>query len=569
MPILEYLLSKGAAVNASNVLDGATPLIYACSHGHIDAARLLLEYGAEPGISMTASRYKNWSALEFAIISPEITKMLVEHSPKPDFKRVVEFMEGHATALYLATILNLPESVRLLLQGDDYLEFKREAGSGYKQSFTALTAAAFLGYSDILRLLLERGANVNHIEKDNGYHTMVRVDDEKTLIALLEYNPDLAGLNQGLNSVIESGKSIDMVTRILNAGAEPNAIDTRDQTRDTPLTNACASIWSPGSLELVKLLIGRGATIVGTPDSKRGSPLHIASEAQAIDVVEFLLHASADVNLHIGHLGTPLQICCQSARDHEAKIQMLVDRGADIHAAGSHYHSIFTAACLRSSFSAVSYLIEHGAEVNQADKVGCLPVLAACLRDDDRQYLIESLVSSGATLDVTDKLGRMVLHYAALGGDLSLVQWLIANDPSLIAERDSDGWSAVHWALMTPSPWTARSGEASTDLTNLTQREEDRVALVRLMVDSHCPGMNEPVQVDDGDQWDCMRIARYFGAPAAVQAVVLELSQSDDTDNCKYRRGFDLQGVSCDGCYCVSDEGPSILQTLVLTTENR
>lgn len=570
---LQYLLSKGAVVNACNVQDGATPLIYTCSHGHTDAARLLLEYDAEPGLSMTADDYKDWSALEFAIKSPEIMKMLVDHSSKPDFKRLVEYKEGHATAMYLATDWNLPESVRLLLRGDVDLEFEREAGVSYQQCYTALTCAVSSGYSEIVRLLLERGANINHVENAQNYHTMARVNDEKTLIALLEYNPDLTGLSQGLNSVIESGQSIghsiDLVTRILNAGADPNALDTRDSLRYSPLMNACASRRSPSSLKLVKLLIGRGAMIEGISDSRGGSPLHVASDVQAIDVVECLLDAGADVNFHVGILGTPLEMCCTSARDHEAKIQMLVDRGADINAMGSPYYSIFTAACLQSSFSSISYLIEHGAQVNQADKVGCLPVLAACLREDDRQHLIESLMSSGATLDVTDNLGRTILHYAAFGGDLRLVQWLLASDPSLISKRDFDGWSAVHWALMTPIPWTSESDEASIDSADLTRREDDRVAIIRLLVDSDCPGTDETVQIDDEEKWNCMRIAKYFGAPAAVQAVILELSQSDDTDSSKYRSGLHLEGWSCDGCYSVSEQEFPTFQTHVLATDKR
>lgn len=564
---IAYLLSKGADVNARDAHNGATPLIRACDYEHPDAARLLLDYGADPGLTMTAGDCKDWSALEFAVRCPEIISMLVENAPKPNYKRAVEYKDGHATALYLATDWNMSESVKLLLKGDVDLEFEREADSGYQGCFTALTTAVNFGYSDIVRLLLERGANINHIEKDNGWHVMARVEDEQSLIALLEYNPDLLGLNQGLNAVSGYGESINLVTRILNAGAEPNAIDTRDDMRDTPLTNACAYNTDPSLLKLLQLLISKGATIGGTPDSRRGSPLHIACQKQAKDIVEFLLDIGADVNFHVGHLGTPLQMCCASPRDHEAKIQMLVDRGADVHATGSHFNSILTAASFQSSLSSISYLIEHGADVNQADAVGCSPVLAACLRDDDRQDLIEMLVSSGATLDVRDKLGRTILHYAAFGSDLSLVQWLIANEPSLIGARDFDGWSAIHWALMSPFPWSACSVEASINLNQSLLQESDRIAIIHLLVDNGCPGNKETVQVDDGDKWNCIRIARYFGAPLAVQAVMVEFTQSDGIDIANYQTGCELSGGSCDGCYIVSEERHSTLQTDILKTD--
>lgn len=554
---VEYLLSNGASVEARSAKDGGTSLIYAVDSQKRDMVRLLLKYGADPRASITVGPYKGWSALEAAARrpEPEIMKMIVHHSRQPDLRRLVEWGGGHATALYLAATYNMIESVELLLEGDIDLEFEREFDSNFERCFTALTAASAYGYADIAQMLLERGANVNHVEERSGHHTLGRVTDEQTLIRLLEYNPNSMGLNQGLNSVSRSGQSISSVKRLLNAGADPNAVDSRDEEQRTPLVNACFSDNS--SLEMIQLLVDRGANIQGVTVGRGGSPLHVACVKKGLDVVQLLFDAGADINLRLDHLGTPLQSCCASRLDQEPKIRWLIEKGADVNAEGSFHYDILTWASFQASVYSVNYLVEHGAEVKTPNKVDCLPVFAACLRTSDCQDLVQKLLALGPDLaaDVRDKMGRTILHYAAHGGDLDLVKWLIDNDQSLISARDSDGWTAIHWALRTPFTWSD-SSYRNVDVKSAS-RQEMKAAVVRLLVDRGCPGIHGTVQVGYDDKWTSMQVARYFSAPEAVQKELsdqLGLLPNDLADGSKFPTGWDAEGGFCDGCYSVSQE---------------
>ncbi|KAG6365606.1 hypothetical protein INS49_007217 [Diaporthe citri] len=544
---VEYLLSKGADINSTD-FRGATPLIYACFNQHSDVAKFLLNNGADTRLSMTQDPRRDWSALEAAHRSPAIIEMLINNSPQPDFKRRAILGGGHVTALYLVAANGIAESVRKLLQQDVELEFERETDSQFEKGWTALNAAAGFGHHGAARLLLEQGADVNHTEKDSDHHLhmLARTEDEEILVALLEYNPNPWGLDQGLNSAISSGLPIGFVTRLLNPGADPNAIDTRDELRDTPLTNAY--LIHNGSLDTVRLLIRRNADVQGASPNRRGSPLHSACEFKSIDFEQVLLDAHADVNLHVLHLGTPLQRCCDSNLDPQAKIRLLVEKGADVNAEGSFGETILTLACFRASISTVSCLVELGAVVTTPDIVGCVPVFAACLSPDSRQGLVQMLLSWGADLatEVRDKMGRTILHYAALGGDLSLVEWLIEKEPSLITAKDADGWSAIHWTLKPPYIRSAGSDDADS---SMAPSEEAKVAIIRLLVDKGRPGINDKVRVGDDGEWSPVRIARYFNAPPAVEKVLGELSQNDATEDKNHRKGLSLEG-SCDGCYC-------------------
>lgn len=546
---VEYLLSKGAGIDSID-FRGATPLIYACFNQHSDVAKLLLNRGADTRPSMTYAPRRDWSVLEAAHRCPAIIEMLINNYPQLDFRRQAMLGGGHITALYLAAANGITESVRMLLQQDVELEFEREPDSQFERGWTALNAAAAFGHYDAARLLLEQGADVNHVENDPNHplHILARIENEKILVLLLEYNPNNWGLDQGLNSALSTGLSSGFVTRLLNAGADPNAIDTRDGFRDTPLINAFSS--NNDSLDPVRLLIRRNADIQGASPSRRGSPLHFACEYKGLDLVQLLLDARADINLHVPHLGTPLQRCCDSDFDPEVKIRLLVEKGADVNAEGSSCENILTLACFSGNISTVSFLVEQGAQVRNPDIVGCLPIFAACLGPDSRQELVERLLSWGADLatEVRDKMGRTTLHYAALGGDLSLVEWLIAKEPSLITAKDADGWTAIHWALKPPFLRSAGSDDSDS---SKAAREETKAAIIRLLVVKGCPGINDKVRVGDDGEWSAIRIARYFNAPLAVEKLLGELSQSDVTEDKNHRKGLSLGG-SCDGCYCVS-----------------
>jgi ankyrin repeat protein len=59
--VVRELLSHGAAVN-SQADDGVTPLVDACIEGHLAAATLLLDAGADPALLNNGG----WSALRLA-----------------------------------------------------------------------------------------------------------------------------------------------------------------------------------------------------------------------------------------------------------------------------------------------------------------------------------------------------------------------------------------------------------------------------------------------------------------------------------------------------------------------
>ncbi len=125
----QALAADPAAVGRFRPGRGDTPLHAACYWGQVAVARLLLEAGADPTVG-TRDGFLLISPLGSAVASPDV--------PNPS--------DDESTVLALA---------RLLLDAGADVNARRRDG------MTALHTAAYRGHLDVIRLLLERGADAS------------------------------------------------------------------------------------------------------------------------------------------------------------------------------------------------------------------------------------------------------------------------------------------------------------------------------------------------------------------------------------------------------------------------
>jgi cytohesin len=156
---------------------------------------------------------------------------------------------------------------------------------------TPLHIAAYKGHVEIVKILLDRGADLN--AKDNTGH------------APLHW------------AAIEG--HVDVVRVLLDRGANPNA---KNNTGHTPLHNAAYF----GHVEIVKILLDRGADL-NAKDNTGHAPLHWAAIEGHVDVVRVLLDRGANPNAknNTGH--TPLHNAAYFG--HVEIVKLLLERGAD------------------------------------------------------------------------------------------------------------------------------------------------------------------------------------------------------------------------------------------------
>jgi ankyrin repeat protein len=298
---LRVLLKNKADVNARFQGDYGSALAVAARFGSEGIARLLLENGAD--VNMLCGEYG--SALATAAYSCDhiIVKMLLEHGAQVNTPLGGKF--GSALVAAIMTEIDIKPNIRFWKAAEDIQKkqlpimdmlFDRDVdvnvlGGEYG---SALGAAAGVGDTEILEMLLLRGANAN-IELEGRYGSVLVTA--------------IAAPGWGLYKK-------DMVEILLNYGADVDAKLNRGF--GCALT---AAAWN-GDRSLVLLLLEDGAE-VNTFGGEFGSPLAAAAQEGNESIVWLLLEYGADVKAQLGCKFENALEAATSRNDNDAIIDVL------------------------------------------------------------------------------------------------------------------------------------------------------------------------------------------------------------------------------------------------------
>ena len=223
---VRLLIEKGAKVNAADSF-GVTPLMFGARD--LAKVRLLLEKGADPN----AKSQQGQPALLIAAAKPgsiDTVRLLVEKGADP--KAVGAAGRTGLTVAAMASDLAMAQF--FVDRGVDV----NAAFRSDKENNTALMVASTQHNAPIARLLLQKGAEVDAVTKQNGKGR--------------NGSPGNGGVS-ALGMAVPYG-SPELIRTLLDARANPN---TRDNRGMTPLMLAVAS--ENQDPEVVKLLLAAGA----------------------------------------------------------------------------------------------------------------------------------------------------------------------------------------------------------------------------------------------------------------------------------------------------------------------
>jgi ankyrin repeat protein len=245
VPIVEWLLTKGADIDAANT-ETMTPLFEAIRNGKDDVARVLIEKGAKTDGALHRAAWNNRTA---------VMEILIAKGADIEARD----SQGY-TPLTIITRSNGPfEALQLLVKKGANISLRDSLGN------TPLDNAITYGSADnrAIDLLLARSPEVNMAPESLA--AMLSAAARRGHVRLFEYYRERGG----------------------------EALFADESNRRAFMRSAIIG----GSLEMVKKLQSRGIPLDLSPNRTGATPVHsLASNPRALDTIEFLARNGADVN---------------------------------------------------------------------------------------------------------------------------------------------------------------------------------------------------------------------------------------------------------------------------------
>jgi ankyrin repeat protein len=378
--------------------------------------------------------------------------------------------DNHSVALILAACLGLSGVASWLLTFDTVQEqidtFVSDFGCG-----PPILEAAAKGHTDVIRLLLENGANINQ-EAENHQNALILASkngQEAAVRMLIEAGACVN--NDGMTPIQVASREghKGIVEMLIQAGADVNL--------GYQPALYCAS--EGGHEDVVQTLILAGADL--NLEGYLGTALHTASYRYypEIKIVELLINAGADVNKLAGEYGTALQTAVAGGTDDPSALEavrILIRAGANVNLVGGEYGTALQAAVYWDRPKIVEELIDAGADVNLVGgEYGTAlraAVLSWDLHSENRIDVVQMLIRAGADVNLKGGEDTTPLEAALAEGLTEIAQILLdagAERPKrpLLSPTDSES-DAGEREVKRPRICDCTVSDAECDCTDST-----------------------------------------------------------------------------------------------------
>jgi ankyrin repeat protein len=263
---------------------------------------------------------------------------------------------------------------------------------------TPLMHATLYADSDLMRLLIDKGADVN------------------------------ASVASGATALLWGAGDVAKVRLLVKHGAK---VDVRSELGRTPLL--VASTYA-GNAQVVELLLSAGAN-ANDRDQFGETALTSASKRGDARLVEILLAAGADVATSGGGFMPRPPLAWAAEEGNVATIAMLLKHGANKDAKGLNA-ALFNAS-VRGPTEAVSLLLEHGASASAPSGfAGYTPLMGAAYSENSSVETIRLLLARGADISAKGATGSTAVDLARKRGQTKRLELLEPADAEKIAASE-------------------------------------------------------------------------------------------------------------------------------------
>lgn len=270
---------------------------------------------------------------------------------------------------------------------------------------TPLILASHFGQTDIVSLLLNKGADINARTRVNG-----------------------SPLSRGFSPLMEAAgqNRLDTVRFLLAYKKKPN-IFFQDRDGETAFWYAVRH----QNLEMVKLLFNSGSK-VNMPNYGGQSILTLTVLHKNYDVLDFLISKGADVNMIDKGRGTPLMTAIGFKNKNQSVVTRYLEKFLTFRPKVNHLSADESALHLAARYGfieAIKLLLDNRANINLVSlATGRTPLYVAAISKNIAAARF--LMKQGAKTEIQDKMGYSPLTAAVTLVDVEMVEALLEGGAS-------------------------------------------------------------------------------------------------------------------------------------------
>ena len=403
----EALENAGADVN---VLDryGQLPLMFAVAKGHTQCVNELIKAGADVNIRDQEGRMALMLDVKenhVQCVNQLINAGASVNTPDKDGE----------TPLMLAVNKEDVQCVNKMIKGGADVNMWSHTYSTKRAR--PLHAATKLGSEECVKLLIDAGANVNDWDGDDITPLISAVKRKNsTMVELLIKERAGVNHHNGklpLNFAAESG-SEECLKLLIDKGADVNAMG-QHPFRDNQTALMCAARC--GFTSGLNMLLAAGADVNMKDKKYGKPPLNYAAESGIEECLKILIDAGADVNAMGRHssmstwlysVDNQTALMCAVRCGFTNSVNMLLAAGATVNIRNDDGTNALHFAAFFSYCEVVKILLKAGADVNAKNSCGVTALyLASC---HGHHGCMDMLLEKGANVNITDEFGHSALH---------------------------------------------------------------------------------------------------------------------------------------------------------------
>ncbi len=429
---VKNLVNQGASVDAEDK-DGNTPFHNAALKGYLTIAQYLVE----KGVDVNASNEDGWTPMHGSALKGhlEVVRFLIEKGANISAENIFGEKPIHCAAKR-----NNKDIIEVLLRKGASIN------DADKNGRTPLYFASWNGYLGLVEYFVrDKKANINI--KDKYGKTPLDVAIDRNHISVIGYlSKKQLELCKELLVVVQSG-DLSKVQDLVNQGA---SLDIQSEDGLTLLHFAFIN----NRLDIAGYLIKEGVDI-NVRDNDGATCLHYVSRFGRLNAVKYLISKGADIDAEDSNDRTPLdvadssiiKILRQAHLDKELlitvqssdleRIKSLIAQGVSKDEHGAYYFAWI------GNLGTVKFIVENEGGVNVTDKYGC--TLLHWAARGGHLEIVKFLLEKGANINAKDILGRTPIHFAVMNNHVNITEFLL-NQGVSVDETDKNGSTPLHYA---------------------------------------------------------------------------------------------------------------------------